>query len=69
MVDLRAVTDYAEIAARWAGAYLGVPEQPDAFWEDWAAVLESELVEFAELAPNACAVMADATQPIRTDLK
>lgn len=64
MVDLRATADYAEIVTRWMFAYLGFPEQSDAFWEDWAAALTADMADLSGLYSNAAAVMADGTQPI-----
>lgn len=64
MLDQRAVVDAAEISARWALAYLGIPEQPECFWASFSASTEEALRQEAPLWANACAVMADFTQPI-----
>ncbi|MEV6432590.1 hypothetical protein [Nocardia sp. NPDC051463] len=62
-IDVRAEVDLAEIILRSIFVYLGIPEQPDSFWEDMAAELTAEFGEYAAMYLNAFAVMADWTQP------
>lgn len=63
-IDVRAEVDLAEIILRWIFVYLGIPEQPDSFWDDMAAELTTDFGEAAEMCLNACAVMADCSQPM-----
>lgn len=59
---LAAAAENLELSMRWLFAVLGIPEQPDSFWEDMASIFASEMTESAALFLNAVAVMADATQ-------
>jgi hypothetical protein len=61
-IDVRAMADDVELILRWTLVYLGVPEQPDSYWNDMAADLTADLGEAAVMCLNACAVMADASQ-------
>ena len=63
-VDTELLVDCAEISARFALAWMCVPEQPDSFWADFAASTRDAVMETAPMWSNACAVMADATYPI-----
>ncbi|MEV0367527.1 hypothetical protein [Nocardia fusca] len=63
-VDVRPVVDSAELIARWLLAWLGIPEQPDSFWANFSANTAEALYEYADVYANACAVMADNSQPI-----
>lgn len=64
MIYEQAVVDAAEISARWALAYLGIPEQPESFWASFSATTEEALKQEAPVWANACAVMADSAYPI-----
>lgn len=59
-MDALMLADHAELICRSVLAHLFIPEQPEAFWAD----VHAGFVEEIELYLKACAVMADATQPI-----
>lgn len=61
-IDVRPEVEFIEISMRWLFVYLGIPEQPDFFWDDMAAELTTDFGEAAEICLNASAVMADASQ-------
>jgi hypothetical protein len=62
-MDAVLLADTVELACRWLLAGLLIPEHPETFW----AELHAGLVEEVGMYLNACAVMADATQPIGTE--
>lgn len=62
-MDAQFLADHAELACRYVLAYLGIPEQPDAFWDG----VHTELIAEAAMLLNGFAVMADMTQPIGTE--
>ncbi|WP_454199561.1 hypothetical protein [Nocardia sp. Marseille-Q1738] len=62
-MDALLLADDAELICRWVLATLFIPEQTEAFWAD----LHAGFVEEIEMYLKACAVMADAAQPIGTE--
>lgn len=67
MSDAQVVADHAELQARWMTAWFGCPMLPDEYWADFTAELTPVIAEELAMLSNACAVMADVSQPIGSE--
>lgn len=62
-MDAQVVADHVELTARWMTAWLCIPMLPDEFWAEFTTGLTPAIAEELSMLSNACAVMADASQP------